>query len=94
MCIRDSLYTVAGFDVYASWLAVAIIVAFIIMMINIMGAKTAAILQTVLTCIIGGAGILLIVASVINGTVDNPNGQMFVGNTAGLNTVSYTHLGY
>ena len=47
-------------------------------MINIIGAKTAAILQTVLTCIIGGAGILLIIASVINGTVDNP--------------VSYTHL--
>lgn len=83
--LKGYLYTVAGFDVYASWLAVAIIVAFLIMLINIMGAKTAAILQTVLTCIIGGAGILLIVASVINGTVDNLNGQMFVGNTAGLN---------
>lgn len=83
--LKGYLYTVAGFDVYASWLAVAIIVAFLIMMINIMGAKTAAILQTVLTCIIGGAGILLIVASVINGTVDNLDGQMFVGNTAGLN---------
>lgn len=46
--LKGYLYTVAGFDVYASWLAVAIIVAFIIMMINIMGAKTAAILQTVL----------------------------------------------
>lgn len=83
--LKGYLYTVAGFDVYASWLAVAIIVAFLIMLINIMGAKTAAILQTVLTCIIGGAGILLIVASVINGTVDNLDGQMFVGNTAGLN---------
>ena len=77
--LKGYLYTVAGFDVYASWLAVAIIVAFLIMLINIMGAKTAAILQTVLTCIIGGAGILLIVASVINGTVDNLDGQMFVG---------------
>ena len=83
--LKGYLYTVAGFDVYASWLAVAIIVAFLIMLINIMGAKTAAILQTVLTCIIGGAGILLIVASAINGTVDNLDGQMFVGNTAGLN---------
>ena len=86
--LKGYLYTVAGFDVYASWLAVAIIVAFLIMLINIMGAKTAAILQTVLTCIIGGAGILLIVASVINGTVDNLDGQMFVGNTAGLNILS------
>lgn len=41
------------------------------------GAKTAAKLQTILTIIIGGAGILLIVASVINGTVDNLDGQMF-----------------
>ena len=53
------------------------------MLINILGAKTAAILQTVLTVIIGGAGILLIVASVINGSVDNLSGQMFVGSTGG-----------
>ena len=83
--LKGYLYTIAGFDVYASWLAVAIIVAFLIMMINIIGAKTAAILQTVLTCIIGGAGILLIVASVINGSVDNLNGQMFAGTTLGVN---------
>lgn len=53
--MKGYLYTVAGFDIYASWLIVAIVVAFLIMMINIIGAKTAAILQTVLTCIIGGA---------------------------------------
>jgi amino acid transporter len=81
--LKDYLYTVAGFDVYASWLIVAIVVAFLIMMINIMGAKTAATLQTVLTVIIGGAGILLIVASVINGTVDNLDGQMFIGSNTG-----------
>ena len=63
MCIRDSyMYSVAGFDIYASWVAVAVIVAFLITLINVLGAKTAAVLQTVLTCIIGGAGILLIVA--------------------------------
>ena len=81
--LKGYLYTVAGFDIYASWLAVAIILAFIIMLINIMGAKTAAVLQTILTLIIGGSGILLIVASVFNGTVDNLNGQMFVGTGGG-----------
>lgn len=75
--LKGYLYTVAGFDIYASWLIVAILVAFGIMLINIVGAKTAAKLQTILTIIIGGAGILLIVASVINGTVDNLDGQMF-----------------
>lgn len=83
--LKGYLYTVAGFDIYASWLIVAIVVAFLIMMINIIGAKTAAVLQTVLTCIIGGAGILLIIASVINGTVDNLDGQMFASSSAGLN---------
>ena len=46
--LKGYLYTVAGFDIYASWLIVAIIVAFLIMIINIFGAKTAAILQTIL----------------------------------------------
>ena len=79
--LKGYLYTVAGFDIYASWLIVAIVVAFLIMVINIMGAKTAAILQTILTVIIGGAGILLIIASVLNGTVDNLDGQIFAGTT-------------
>ena len=83
--LKGYMYTVAGFDVYASWLITAIVIAFLIMLINIIGAKTAAILQTVLTCIIGGAGILLIVASVINGTVDNLDGQIFAGTTTGVN---------
>ena len=83
--LKGYMYTVAGFDIYASWLITAIVIAFLIMLINIIGAKTAAILQTVLTCIIGGAGILPIVASVINGTVDNLDGQIFAGTTAGVN---------
>ena len=83
--LKGYMYTVAGFDIYASWLITAIVIAFLIMLINIIGAKTAAILQTVLTCIIGGAGILLIVASVINGTVDNLDVQIFAGTTAGVN---------
>lgn len=81
--LKGYLYSVAGFDIYASWLVVAILIAFVIMVINILGAKTAAVLQTVLTVIIGGAGILLIVASVLNGTVDNLNGQMFIGTSTG-----------
>ena len=57
--LQGYLYTVAGFDIYASWVAVAVIVAVFITYINIRGAKTAAFLQTVLTVIIGVVGILL-----------------------------------
>ncbi|NCB90964.1 MAG: amino acid permease [Clostridia bacterium] len=81
--LKGYMYTIAGFDIYASWVAVAILVAVFITFINIRGAKTAAILQTVLTVIIGGVGILLVVASAINGDVSNFSGQMFAGSDSG-----------
>lgn len=77
--LKGYLYTVAGFDVYASWVAVAIILAVIITYINIKGAKTAATLQTILTGIIGGVGILLIASSAVSGNVTNLQGQLFIG---------------
>lgn len=55
----------------------AVIVALIITYINIRGVKTAAILQTILTVVIGAVGILLIVASAIKGTPANLEGQIF-----------------
>lgn len=76
--LRGYLYTIAGFDIYASWLAVAMIVAIIMTYINIKGAKTAAILQTILTVIIGGVGILLIAASAVSGDFANSVPQLFV----------------
>ena len=81
--LKGYLYTVAGFDIYASWLAVAMIMAVFITWINIKGAKTAAILQTVLTVIIGAVGILLVVASAFSGDVSNLQSQLFVGDSAG-----------
>lgn len=77
--LQGYMYTIAGFDIYASWVAVAVIIAIFITYINIRGAKTAAILQTVLTVIIGAVGILLVVASLFNGDMSNVQNQMFVG---------------
>ena len=72
--LKGYLYTVAGFDIYASWLAVAVAVSLFMTYINIRGVKTAAILQTILTVIIGGVGIILIAASAINGDMSNLSG--------------------
>lgn len=77
--LRGYLYTVAGFDIYATWLVLAVIVAVFITYINIRGIKTAAFLQTVLTFTIAGVGIILVVASAINGSSDNLKGQFLVG---------------
>lgn len=69
--LKGYMYTIAGFDVYASWVAVAVIAAIIITYINLKGVKTAAILQTVFTLMIAAAGIALVAASAVNGSMDN-----------------------
>lgn len=79
--LQGYLYSVEGFDIYASWLAMAVLVAAFITYINIIGTKTAAILQTILTVIIGGVGILLIAASIFSGQADNLDNQLFMGAT-------------
>lgn len=54
--LKGYLYTVAGFDIYASWLALASTIAALMTFVNIKGAKTAAIVQTILTAIIFSVG--------------------------------------
>ena len=82
--LQGYLYNVAGFPVYASWLAVAIATAAFIVYINYIGTKRAAKLQTILTCVIGGVGILLVIASAITGNIDNVYNNLLVGDTPSL----------
>ena len=77
--LKGYLYTVAGFDIYLTWLVFAVIMATLITYINIRGLKAAAILQTILTVIIATVGIILVVASAFNGSASNLNGQAFLG---------------
>ena len=80
------LYSIAGKDIYLTTIILGVGVAILITIINIKGAKTAAILQTVLTAIIAIAGILLVVGSAVNGDASNITGQMWesgAGNTLG-----------
>lgn len=77
--LKGYLYTVAGFDIYVTWLVVAIISCVLITYINIKGVKTAAILQRILTIIIVAVGMVLIIASIINGDSSNLDGQLFMG---------------
>ena len=79
--MKGYLYTVEGFDIYTSWLIVGVIFVLLITFINVIGVKVAAVFQKVLTIIIGAVGVLLIVASAINGDVSNLEGQYLLGNT-------------
>ena len=75
------LYSIAGKDIYLTTILLGVGVAVLITFINIRGAKTAAILQTVLTAIIAIAGILLVVGSAVNGDGVNITGQMWESGT-------------
>lgn len=77
--LRGYLYSVAGFDIYATWLAFALIFAVLITYVNIRGIKAAAVLQTGLTLIIAAVGIILVAAAAVNGRADNLAGQLFLG---------------
>ena len=81
--LQGYMYTVAGYDVYLSWVAVAFTASSLILYINYIGTKRAAKLQNVLTCIIAGVGLLLVAGAAINGDAGNLANQPFVGETAG-----------
>lgn len=80
--MKGYLYTINGFDVYLSWIAIAVFMALLILILNIIGTKSAAIFQKVLTCVIAGVGILLVVASAYSGDIKNIQGQVFVGDNS------------
>ena len=69
--MQGYMYTIAGFDVYASWVAIGSISALILTLINIRGVGMAAKLQNWLTYIIAAIGIALIALSAVKGDVNN-----------------------
>lgn len=80
--LQGYLYTIAGYDVYLSWIIVAVFASAIIMYINYVGTQNAAKLQNVLTLIIAGVGILLVAGSAVTGDMENLSRQMFVGDNS------------
>lgn len=79
--LQGYLYTIAGYDVYLSWVAVAILASALIVYINFLGTKRAAKLQNILTSIIAGVGLLLVAGSAFTGDMANLSGQKFVGDS-------------
>ena len=76
---KGYMYTVAGFDVYASWVAIGAVMAAVIMFINIIGTKKSAVMQRIFTIAIAVVGLILLAGSVFNGTPDNIQAHAFNG---------------
>lgn len=77
--LQGYLYTVAGYDVYLSWVVVAVLAASLIVYIQYIGTKKAAKFQNILTCIIAGVGLMLVAGSAVTGDMDNIIAQGVVG---------------
>ncbi|MDQ0175363.1 amino acid transporter [Bacillus chungangensis] len=77
------MWTIAGWDVYASWAAVGVIGAVLVTFINWIGVKQAAVLQIVLTVILALVGLMLIFGAAVGGDVQHMN-PLFIGGAAGL----------
>lgn len=77
------MYSVAGADVYATGVITAAIVTIAIIVLNILGIKAASVFQTILTVVIAAVGMILVIASVINGSPDNLDGQVIIGEGIG-----------
>ena len=80
---KGYMYTIAGSDVYVTGVIIAAAFTIGIIGINILGIKAASIFQTILTVTIAGVGIILVVASVINGYPSNLNNQIIIGEGVG-----------
>ncbi|SHE92685.1 amino acid/polyamine/organocation transporter, APC superfamily (TC 2.A.3) [Desulfofundulus australicus DSM 11792] len=77
------LWTVAGWDVYASWALIGIIGSIILTIVNYIGIKPAAFLQGVLTLLIVAVGILLMTGALFNGNSGYME-PLFVGGIKGI----------
>lgn len=69
--VKGYLYTIAGSDVYLTWIIVGVAASVFIAVINILGAETAAGLQKFFTIILLVIGLILAVGSAVSGDPKN-----------------------
>lgn len=65
------MWTIAGWDVYFSWVVVGVVGSLLVTIINWLGVKQAAFLQLILTILLAVVGLSLIVGATVGGDVKN-----------------------
>ncbi|MGP4079064.1 APC family permease [Pseudalkalibacillus sp. R45] len=80
------LWTIAGWDVYLTWVLIGMAGSIFITLINYFGVKPAVLVQMVLTILIVGIGLMLIFGSAVGGSSANLD-PYFLGGAGGVMTV-------
>jgi amino acid transporter len=65
------MWTIAGWDVYFSWVAIGVGGSILVTLINWFGVKQAALLQLILTILLAVVGLSLIAGATVGGDVNN-----------------------
>lgn len=80
------LWTVAGYDVYLSWVAVGIGGAAVMTYLNYRGVRPAASFQAIAVMFLGAVGLALMTGAFVGGSTSNMS-PLFTGGTAGIISV-------
>ncbi|WP_203361822.1 APC family permease [Bacillus sp. REN10] len=81
------LWTLADYEVYASWAAIGMVGSIIVTIINWKGVKQAAFLQIVLTSLLTVIGLMLVFGSIFGGGEVKNMEPLFVGGMGGMMAV-------
>lgn len=84
--LAGRMWTVAGYDVYASWTAVGVVAAVIMTALNYVGVRPSAVFQTIAVLFLAAVGVVLLVGSFVGGDPENMQ-PLFSGGAAGILTV-------
>jgi len=80
------LWTVAGYDVYFSWVLIGVVGSLVMTAVNVVGIKMAAVVQTAVTLVIVLAGVVVVSGALFNGSAANMQ-PLEVGGIKGMLTV-------
>jgi APA family basic amino acid/polyamine antiporter len=80
------LWTVAGYDVYLSWVLVGVVGSLVMTAVNVVGIKMAAVVQTAVTLVILLAGVVVVSGALFGGSTTNMQ-PLEVGGINGMLTV-------
>jgi basic amino acid/polyamine antiporter, APA family len=81
--LAGRLWTVAGYDVYATWAGVGVVSAIAITALNYVGVRPAAVFQMVAVLFLLAVGVALLVGSFVGGDTANMQ-PLFTGGATGL----------
>ncbi len=77
------LWTVAGYEVYLSWVAVGVVAAIVMTFLNYRGVRPAALFQSIAVLFLMAVGLALVLGSFIGGGTETMK-PLFTGGAAGL----------